>query len=276
MQGSMRQRGDHSYQLRVHVGIDPLTHKHRYIARTVHGTKREAQRALAALVAESDEFVPRSTKGATVATLLHEWLGQATPSFSARTVVVTNEIIENAIIPTLGSIPVTKLTSVEIDHFYNRLRSVGGPRGPYAPATIRRIHGVLSRALSQGVKWGWIRQNPAANASPPRVPFAEIKAVRPSEVSKLFQQAQKTNPALATFIALAASTGARRGELIALRWRNVDLKIGKVRIERGIVLAGREMVEQGTKTHQSRAVAIDLVTAELLKQHHLKMTERAD
>ena len=275
MQGSIRQRGEHSYQLRVHVGIDSLTRKHRYIERTVHGTKREAQRALATLVSESDGFVPRAAKSASVAVLLHQWLEHATPSFSARTVVVTNEIIENVIIPSIGRVPVVKLTSVDIDHFYDHLRSVGGPRGPYAPSTIRRIHGVLRRALSQGVKWGWIRQNPAADASPPRVPFAEIKAVRPAEVSRLFLQAQKTNPALAAFIALAASTGARRGELIALRWRNVDLKIGQVRIERGIVLAGIGMVEQGTKTHQSRTVAIDTVTVKLLEQHHQKMTERA-
>lgn len=275
MQGSIRQRGNHSYQLRVHVGIDPLTGKHRYIARTVHGTKREAQRALAALVAECDEFVPRSTKGATVATLLHEWLEHARPGFSPRTVVVTHEMIENAIIPNLGGVLVAKLTPVDIDRFYDRLRTVGGPRGPYAPATIRRIHGVLRRALSQGVRWGWIRQNPAVDASPPSVPFAKINAVQPAVVSRLFQQAQNSNSALATFIALAASTGARRGELLALRWGDVDIQGGKVKIERGIVIAGNEIIEQGTKTHQSRTVAIDQVTSKLLWQHHQEMSERA-
>jgi integrase len=74
---------------------------------------------------------------------------------------------------------------------------------------------------------------------------------------------------LATFVMLAASTGARRGELIALRWKHVDLRKGMLRIERGIVIGdGGALFEQGTKTHQSRRVTLDANTVAVLEAHH--------
>ncbi len=82
MPGSMRQRGEESWQLRVHAGRDPITSRKRYIERTFRGNKRQASKALAALVTETDRRVPRSTKAGTVGALLNEWLDHATPSFS--------------------------------------------------------------------------------------------------------------------------------------------------------------------------------------------------
>ena len=88
---------------------------------------------------------------------------------------------------------------------------------------MRRIHGVLRRALAQGVKWGKLASNPAVNASPPRVPAPELSPPAPAEVARLFELAAAEDPPLAVLLALAASTGARRGELVALRWSDVDL-----------------------------------------------------
>ena len=84
---------------------------------------------------------------------------------------------------------------------------------------------------------------------------------------QLFTLAERTNPQLATFVMLAASTGARRGEMLALRRSDLDLDRGVVAIERGIVIAQREIVEQGTKTHQTRRVTIDGATTANLRRH---------
>src|SRR6202012_214599 len=129
-------------------------------------------------------------------------LAHATPSFSATTVETTRMYIEDPIIPALGSTQVAKLTPTDLDRFYRQLLEVGRSRGPYAPATIRRVHGIIRRALTQGVRWGWITHNPAVDAAPPRVPMRELK---------------RPDPELDTFIVLAAFFGARRGELLALR-----------------------------------------------------------
>ena len=199
----------------------------------------------------------------------------ATPSFSPKTVETTRMYIEDPIIPALGSIQVAKLTPTDLDRFYRQLLEVGRSRGPYAPATIRRVHGIIRRALTQGVRWGWITHNPAIDASPPRVPMKELKPPDPGQVVQLFRLAQESDPELATFIMLAASSGARRGELLALRWSDIDLDRGTLSIERGIVRVGDSLIEQGTKTHQSRRISLDSGTVTALRIHRQQATERA-
>jgi integrase len=267
MAGSMRQRGSDSWQLRVHAGRDPLTGRKQYVARTFHGTKREAAKALAALIVEAERLTPRAARKGSVEDLLRAWLEHASSSLSPRTVSTTRQYMESAIIPGIGVIPAAKLTPSDLDSFYRQLLKHGAGHGPYAPATIRRVHGIVRRALTQGVRWGWISHNPAIDASPPRVTAKELRPPTPEQVVHLFRLAKETDPALATFVLLAASTGARRGELIALRWSDVDLNRAILTIERGIVLADGELIEQGTKTHQSRRVTLDPDTVTDLADH---------
>jgi len=85
----------------------------------------------------------------------------------------------------------------------------------------------------------------------------ERKPPEPGQVVQLFRLAQESDPELATFIMLAASSGARRGELLALRWSDTDLDRGTLSIERGMVRVGVSLVEQSTKTHQSRRISLD-------------------
>ena len=169
----------------------------------------------------------------------------------------------------------SELTPAELDRFYRHLLTVGAARGPYAPATIRRVHGIIRRALTQGVRWGWLSHNPALDASPPRVPLRDLKPPTPDEVVRLFQLAQKSDPELATFIVLAASSGARRGELVALRWRDLDFDRDTLSIERGVVLVDGKLIEQGTKTHQSRRVTLDAGTVATLKEHKARAEANA-
>ncbi len=275
MGGSMRQRGKDSWNLRVFVGWDPVTKQRSYLERTVRGTRREASTALAKLVLEAERLTPSAPRQGTVAALCEEWLAHATSSLSPRTVVSTRGYLDHAILPALGHVQASRLTAADLDRFYRRLLKVGGPKGPYAPATVRRVHGIIRRALGQGVRWGWISHNPAIDASPPRVPHRELRPPTPKEVVSLFASAKSGDPALATFLMLAASTGARRGELIALRRHDLDLSKGIVAIERGIVRVGVELLEQGTKTHQSRRVSLDPRTVEVLASHLANQDELA-
>jgi integrase len=90
---------------------------------------------------------------------------------------------------------------------------------------------------------------------------------RPEEIARLYRLAEQVDPDLAVLILVAASTGARRSELIALRWSDVDLEDGKVRIARGIVLGLDGLVEKDTKTHSVRTVALDDTTVDALTVH---------
>ena len=169
----MRKRGE-SWELRVFLGNDPVTGKQRYATKMSRGGKREAQRKLAEMITEVERGLSVTTN-ATVGELLEAWLEMASRDFSPKTVTETRGVIDRNLLPHIGSTPLKKLRSSDLDRLYQRLQASGGVGGkPLAPATVRRTHGILRRALGQGVKWGWIGVNPAAATTPPRVPASDI------------------------------------------------------------------------------------------------------
>ncbi|MFK8025030.1 MAG: tyrosine-type recombinase/integrase, partial [Ilumatobacter sp.] len=234
MKGFMRQRGN-SWELRVFLGRDPVTGKKRYATKTVRGGKREAQTTLAEMVTDAERGFTASTT-ATVGELLEAWFEFAAPDFSPKTVRETRGYIDRSLLPGLGSKSLAKLKPAQLDAFYRRLIESGGSGGrPLAPGTVRRIYGILRRALNQGVKWGWLGTNPALATTPPRVPVSDIKPPAPADLARVLRRASEDSPDLASYLMLAAATGARRSELVALRWADLDLEVATVSIERGIV-----------------------------------------
>jgi len=159
---------------------------------------------------------------------------------------------------------------MDLDRLYRRLLDAG-----VAPPRVRRVHTVLSTALGQAVRWEMIVSNPALNASPPELREREIVPPEPERLVAFQAQVQGEDPELGMFIWLAAMTGARRGELCALRWADVDLDDQSVLIKRAIVDAGGSLVEKDTKTHQVRRIAIGADTGERLMAHRQQYEERA-
>ena len=275
MQGFMRKRGS-SWELRVYLGRDGVTGKKRWATKTVRGGKREAQSALASMVTEADRG-GLVTTSATVGDLLERWFEHAAADFSPKTVLETRGFIDRNLLPAFGAVRLSKLRTDDLDRFYRQLRTSGAKSGqPLAPATIRRIHGILRRALAQGVRWGWLGTNPAAEASPPRVDASEITPPAPADVARLFAVAEESDPELATFVVLAAATGARRSEVVALRWADIDLDVGTVKVGRAIVMGPNGLIEKDTKTHASRQVSLDPTTLAVLRSHRERVVNRAE
>jgi integrase len=274
MKGSMRQRGS-AWELRVYLGADPVSGKPRYVTKTVQGGKREAQKALNELVVAAERGTIARTR-TTVGELLDAWLELARADFSPKTVRETSGMIERYLRPALGDVPLNKLTAATLDRYYRTMLDGGGHDGrPLSPGTIRRVHGILRRALTQGVRWGWIGVNPATSASPPRVPAPTINPPTPTELAKLQASIESDDPEFATFVRLAAITGARRSEVLGLRWPDVDLEGSVLTISRGLVVGPDGLVEKDTKTHQVRRVALDAATVETLRVHRSAADERA-
>lgn len=274
MRGYMRQRGT-GWELRVFLGNDPGTGKKLYATKTVRGDKREAQRALAEMVAQASQGRLAVTK-ATVGELLEEWFSHASPDFSPKTALETRGILDRHLLPAFGAMPLRRLRPKHVDTLYADLRAGRTTASrPLKASTIRRIHGVLRTALEQAVRWGWLPSNPAASASPPRVVTPDIKPPSPEDLGRLFMTALAATPELATFVVVAAATGARRSELSALRWRDVDLDAGRMLIARGLVRGPDGLVEKDTKVHAARTVALDPTTIRLLREHHRRLSDRA-
>ena len=232
MKGSMRQRGS-AWELRVYLGADPVNGKQRYATKTVRAGKREAQRSLNELIVEAERGLATRTT-ATVGELLDRWLELAREDFSPKTTREVIGYIERNLRPALGDVRLSKLTTASLDRYYRSLLVDGGRNGrPLAPGTIRRIHGILRRALAQGVRWGWLGVNPAASASPSRVPRPDIAPPTPTELGRLQAAIDVKDPEFGVFVRLSAMTGARRSEMLALRWPDIDLERGVVTIGRG-------------------------------------------
>jgi integrase len=195
MKGSMRQRGS-AWELRVYQGGDPVSGKQRDAPRRFAPGKREAQRVLNEMKVEAERGLAARTT-ATVGELLDRWLELARADFSPKTTREVTGYIERNLRPALGDVRLSKLTTASLDRYYQQLLVDGGRHGhPLAPVTIRRIHGILRRALAQGVRWGWLGVNPAAATSPPRVPTPDITPPTPEELGRLQASIAADDPEL--------------------------------------------------------------------------------
>jgi len=212
--------------------MDPESGWQRCATRTVRGSERAARRELDKFTEEASYARIHSGR---VAELLDRWLETASGSWSVSTRRETKSLVEHHLKPHLGHLPVAKLTTADIDGFYSYLRRGGGREDrPLAAGTVHRVHVVLHWALAQALRWEWIWLNPASQANPPRSVPAEIRPPSAADVAVLVAHASKTNPALGLFFLLAATTGARRGELLALRWKDVDLNEGSLAFQRSL------------------------------------------
>jgi integrase len=129
---------------------------------------------------------------------------------------------------------------------------------------VRQIHAVISGALSAAVRWGWLPFNPAETARIPTRPRPQPRPPSPTEAARIVEEAWRQNDEWGLYIWLATVTGARRGELLALRWRHVDLENGVLTILHNYVRAGGEGYDKDTKSHQMRRLGLDQPTVDLL------------
>jgi integrase len=274
MVGSMRQRGRGTWELRVYIGVDPDTRQRRYATRTVHGTRRAATVAMAELV---EEATHSRLRAGTIGQLLERWMASASPGWSASTVRETRSLMRCHLLPHLGHVPVTKLTAADIDDVYAYLLRRGGLDGrPLSAGTVHRVHVVLHRALTQAVRWEWVWSNPAALASPPRVEPPDIRPPSVEQVRHLLDAVREVHVAFFTYLHLAVMTGARRSQLLAMRWSDVDFDHAAVGFSRALVEGPTGPVLRTTENRRTYRVALDPTSVELLLAHRDRAATRTD
>jgi integrase len=266
----MRERSPGHWQLRAYVGRDPISGKPRQVTRTFKGGERAATKALVALVAEVEAGTFNRTT-ATVSQLLDKWLEAGEWSQRPRTHYENCRKIDGRIRPLLGHIQLAELEPDVIDAAYRKWLDDG-----LSTATVHKYHCILSAACRQAVKWGWIEAAPTARSTPPSVGRAEMKVPTPAQVSALIKAAEESDPVLSTAVALAALTGARRGELVALKWSDVDLMNGRVNIARSLTVARGERYMGPTKSRASRDLALDPIGVKLLNRRWAFMADLSD
>ncbi len=268
---TVRERQPGVWEVRVYKGRD-ANGKVKHVSRTIHGGKRKAEDARRKLIAEVREGQHRASRG-TVSHLLGLHLSMLErKGTSPSTLRSYRSYIRANIAPAIGDLAIEDLTPKRLDDLYEDLG-----KKELKDSTVHQHHAIISGALRQAVKWGWLPANVAERATPPSVEHSEVTAPTIEQVQALVALAKKRNPILAAFLVVAATTGARRGELCALRWRNVNLDDGWALISENVVEAGAgKLVTKDTKSHKAGRIALDPFTLAVLDDHRARVLATAN
>jgi len=256
------------WHLRVYVGRRPNGSPIQ-IRKTVEAKdprpgagKRLAERELAAMVAKVASGNV-STGSETVEELLNAWLDHIGPNRSPTTIRKYRDLADRVVIPELGKVRLKALTTRQLDRLYGKLTAKGNKA-----TSVRRVHALIAAALHQAERWDMVDHSVARKASPPPIHQVPVKAPTPDEVRAMLAKAEELEPALAALLLLGALTGARRGELCALRWTDLNAAERTLTIARSVYeTEGGGWAEKGTKTHQERTIGLDDLALGLLAKH---------
>lgn len=278
-EGSLRQRYEGEWEGRYTAGYDILTGKR--IQKSVFAkTKKECAAKLARAIQESAGSYYRKGMGyenQPLSTWLRLWFDSYTkPNLRPNTVGVYTNSIENHIIPALGHIQLSKLSSVQIQRFYNNMREHGRLDSnaqplntPLSASSVKHIHMVLSGALKQAVKERIIPFNPCDNCKLPKREKKEMAVLPQDKISAYLDEAKRMGVYEMFFLEL--TSGLRRGELLALLWNDLNIESRMLTVNKQINRINGELVVSVPKTENSvRTIALPQQTVELLMVEHEK------
>lgn len=269
--GSIRlKRKPNYWEVRAYAGRDPVTGMDSYTSRTIRGGRRDAEKLLVQLVAKLDREGPTSRH--TVSELLATHIDHLEArGREARTIEGYRSIARQVANDKIGQLSLARVGVKAVDDYYVRLKTQR-----LSPSSIQRYHALMRAAFRQAMAWGWVPNNPVQLATAPSVPRVGRRIPRPEIVAALIDEALAgRNPENGVALRLLAATGARRGEVCGVRWRDVDLDAGVISIRAAVAqLADGSLVVKEPKSHQQRQVAIDLQTVELLRLHRTEQGEQ--
>lgn len=176
--------------------------------------------------------------------------------------------MDTHVLPALGNRPLQQLTPPMLNALYADLLARGNGRGPLAPKTVRYIYTIIHKALADAVDAGILPANIAERWKPPRPNRAgtnQIKCWEAAELAAFLRAVEGTR--LEAAWRLAAMTGMRRGEVLGLRWSDVDLNRSRLAVRNAIVSVAYAVLESSPKSHQARVIDIDPTTTAMLRRH---------
>jgi len=285
VRGHIRRRSKGSWELKFDLGRDPKTGKRKTRFRSFKGTKRQAEVALARLLSQANDGLYLDSTKETVAQFFERWdRDWASTNVGPKSLERYRQIVRLNIVPHVGAIPIQKLRAVHLSELYAMLLRHGRsrktadvreliPKG-LAARTVGHVHRVLHRALGHAVKWGLLQQNAAANVDAPRVEATEIEILREGDVQGLLEKLRGRSLYIIAVVGLAS--GMRRGEMLALRWRDVDFAAGRMHVERSLeqTKAGGLRFKAPKTKRGRRMISIAPSAMTELRAHHRSQQER--
>ena len=270
-EGSIRKRNDGRWEGRYTAGRDPVTG--RTIYKNVLGKTQAEVKAKLKSAIEKSGVQSLRTERYTVGQWLDAWMeNYAKLQIRASSYKTYQGFVENHIKPTLGNVPLEKLTAMDLQKLYKHLLESGRvectesrnrPKG-LSVKTVRNINQMISSALNCAVEQRLIPSNPTKGCVLPKLERKEMKILPPESLGTFFEEARRSGVFELYYIDLA--TGLRRGELLGLKWSDIDLDKGIIHVRRQVLRQNGKVVEAPLKTKNSyRNIAIGADAIKVLK-----------
>jgi integrase len=256
-EGSITRRKDGLYMARYTVQTGAGAKR-----KTLYGkTRGEVSEKLTRAMAARDEGLIFEGENQTLSAYLDRWLnGSAKGSVKPSTFEGYERMIRNHIKPALGHKKLKVLAPNHVQYFYQQKLDAG-----LAPGTVRLMHGVLHRALEQAVKWGAVPRNVCKATTPPRPNPGEIRPLDAEQARRILEASRENR--LEALYVIAVTAGLRIGELLGLKWTDIDLDAGTLRLRRTRSQARTGPTFTAPKNGKGRSIRLTQRAVEALRAH---------
>lgn len=279
-EGSVRHRADGRWEGRYTAGRDPETGK-QIIKNVLAKTQRECKEKLNKAIEESKGLDVVKAGQYTVGQWMELWFENfAKIKVRPASHQTYKGYIENHIKPNIGAIPLNKLTALDLQKFYKKLLTDGrvdrieakNQAKGLSAKTVRNINQVISSAMDLAIEQKLIAANPTNACALPKVEHKEMKTLTAEQLASFLREAKETGVYEMYYIELA--TGLRRGELLGLKWEDIDWAQEIIRVRRQVARVNGKIVEAPLKTRNSyRTVSISADAIEVLKTQKAKTND---
>jgi integrase len=263
-------RGKDTWQVRIFLGRD-INGKTRFFNQTVKGKRKDAERLETKKKSEIDTGIFVEHSKITVDEYLNKWFDVAAkPRLRARTFEDYADYMKRYVRPVVGTKRLASIKPLDLQLVYTTMLENG-----LSGRTVRYVHAVLSSALKQAVKWQLIHTNPASMVDLPKIQRKEMRVLSVEECAK-FLNAAKSDEFSAIF-SLAISTGMRPEEYLGLQWKDIDLSVGTVTVQRALVWrrkGGGWSLEEPKTSKSRRSIPISQTIVGELTAHRKLQLER--
>jgi integrase len=259
----------------------------RYTVHTAEGPKRkyiygrkykEVERKLAEARGDAARGIVFDAEGITLGQWLERWLEDVVkPSKAHRTYATHRQQVRSHIAPALGRVKLEALRKAHVDRLYADLLRAKPDGAGLAPSSVRRVHAVLHAALEEAVRGDLIPRNPAAHANKPKDRQQEIEPLNAKQAVALLEVARSDR--YEALYALCLTAGLRQGEALGLKWSDIDLDEGTLRVNRQLQRVRRDGDRSGTlvssepKNASRRSVSLPPRAVRALREHRKRQLE---
>ena len=261
-EGTITQRKDGRWQASLSL---PNGHRQHFLGKTW----REAHAKLTAAKKNLMDGRPTSPERQTVAQYLKRWVEDSSTSRKPRTNKRYRELIDLHVVPRIGRVQLSKLGPQDVQGLYASALKAG-----LSSTTVSQIHAILHVAFKQAVGWDLMFRNPTDYVTKPRVEYKETTVLSPQQVA-LFLEAANGTRYEALFV-LAVFTGMRQGEILGLRWRDVDLSQGVIYVRHSLQrIDGHFQLVEPKSIKSRRVIALAERVGDALRRHRVRQDEHA-